>query len=166
MDQFNPLEIVVCGSRRQYYSYDGELYHKTFPYEWAENHAVLHSGPAKCKNCQRFGSWNGVFVAYCANCAEDYKTIGLVRGYGVTDYLCGGIRTNNVEDVDAEFNTYLKDTTLDEIGDKDFMDSLLAYEQECARLEEFCRVKNQKLPVIKGSDTVKDLTQKRINSNK
>ena len=156
MAQFNPLEVVVCGSRRQYYSYDGELYHKSFPYEWAETHADDHTGPAECKNCQAFGSWNGVFVAYCANCAQDYKISGQARGYGVTDYLCYGVRTNNLEDVDAEFNTYLKDTILEEIGDKDFMDSLLAYQQDCAMFQ-------RASVVITSSDTIKDFTEKRIN---
>ena len=118
MAQFNPLEIVILGERRHYYSYDGELYTRTFPFEWAENH-YPGTGPKECGNCSDYGCWNGVFIGYCANCAEhEYQ---FERGSGFI-----GIGKENKKTCDPTkyaFNTYLKDIELDSIGDTDFMDS-------------------------------------------
>jgi len=126
MAQFNPKEVVFNGDRRQYYSYDGQLYTRTFPIEWAENH-LPGTGPEECGNCAWFGSWNGVFIGYCANCVYEYTG---ERGCGFAD--CGveleiyQYKDEHSENADKHlraFDTYLKDIKLDDIGDKDFMDS-------------------------------------------
>jgi hypothetical protein len=75
-----------------------------------------------------------VFLGYCANCA-DYEYNG-ERGRGFID--CG--REDEAEEVKhfpSAFDTYLKDVSLDDVGDKDFMDSakMLLIEEANAYIE-------------------------------
>jgi len=121
MAQFNPKEIRhhYRGDISPYYSYDEELYCGTFPEEWAENHAE-GTGPKECGNCNESGSWNGVFLGYCGNCA-DYVYNG-TRGRG----LVGLGKENNNASVlgyPSIYSTYLKGVAPHEVGDTDFMDS-------------------------------------------
>ena len=100
-------EIVEYGD---YYSYQGELYIKQFPKMWATSH-VPETGPAECENCNFYGSWNGVFIGYCMNCAEyvyEYQ-----RGHGFIEH---GEEVNN-EDIPQlrAMDTYLYGVELDEI---------------------------------------------------
>lgn len=101
----------------KYYSYDGELYTRTFPHEWAKHH-LKNTGPKECVMCNKFGSWNGVFVAYCINCANEYRG---KRGSGVYIYekMC---EINNYNQ-DAAFYTYLNGVDFAHIGDKGMLDS-------------------------------------------
>ena len=121
MAQFNPMEIVYHrrNGKPAYYSYNEELYCGTFPEEWAENHAE-GTGPKECNNCNDHGSWNGVFLGYCANCAA-YPYNG-TRGRGLM-----GLGKENDDPSVLEFpsiySTYLKDVSLHDVGDTDFMDS-------------------------------------------
>jgi len=120
MAQFNPKEFVYHyrNGKPAYYSYNEELYCGTFPEEWVLDH-FPDTGPKECKNCAYYGSWNGVFLGYCANCAYMYNG---ERGQGFIDIgkecdynpeLCGP----------SVFDTYLKGLMPDDVGDKDFMDS-------------------------------------------
>jgi hypothetical protein len=83
----------------------GEVhYHSRFPREWAENHAE-ETGPEACGNCLTYGSLDGIFIGYCANCA-DYVYQG-TRGRGLDE--------NGVEfDSQGEsiYDTYLSGLTL------------------------------------------------------
>jgi hypothetical protein len=73
-------EIIDLGS---YYSYRGELYIRQFPMMWAKSHAP-GTGPEECENCSFHGSWNGVFIGYCANCAQyEYE---YQRGHGFIEH--------------------------------------------------------------------------------
>lgn len=121
MAQFNPKEFVYHyrNGKPAYYSYDEELYCGTFPEEWVLDH-LPDTGPKECGNCAYYGSWNGVFLGYCCNCAQ-YVYNG-ERGHGFIDIgkecdynpeVCGP----------SVFDTYLKGLYPDEVGDKDFMDS-------------------------------------------
>jgi hypothetical protein len=85
------------------------LYLGTFPIEWANSHEE-GTGPNDCDNCLCFGSKDGVFLGYCANCA-DYIYKG-IRGRGM--YY-------NVEEFpsdkgDSIFDTYLKGIDLSFVG--------------------------------------------------
>jgi hypothetical protein len=123
MAQFNPKEFVYhyCNGKPAYYSYDEELYCGTFPTFWAENH-LPGTGPKHCVNCAIYGSWNGVFIGYCANCAH-YEYNG-ERGRGLIDI---GEENNDivVANFPSIFDIYLKDVSLDDVGDKDFMDTTI-----------------------------------------
>jgi hypothetical protein len=107
----------------RYYSYDGELYTRTFPQHWAMNH-IHNTGPKECVTCAKFGSWNGVFVAYCVNCANEYKG---QRGNGVYIYehMCEMIISNNNRN--SAFNTYLYGIDFENIGNKEMFDSEQVY---------------------------------------
>lgn len=113
----------------KYYKYDAELYAPTFPLEWAKNH-LAGTGPECCKMCKTFGLWNGVFIGYCAKCAEHYKG---KRGNGFIFY---GEEKTNEKNTNSAFSTYLKDVDFYEIGDKNLFDSssiieeLSSYEPE------------------------------------
>jgi len=135
MAQYNLKEQLFCGDRHNYYSYDEELYTGTFPLEWAETHLPL-TGPKECGNCRFFGSWNGVFIGYCINCA-----IYQYKGQRGSGFIGNGVEykiTNNdwrdlLEEYQTEqgvpsiFETYLKNIKMDDIGDKDFIDSAKVY---------------------------------------
>lgn len=110
-DQYNPLEFRDFGS---YYSYDNELYTKQFPKEWILEMETDNTGPKFCGNCSKFGSWRGVFVAYCCNCAIDtYKG---ERGPG---FIYNGIERCQENSI-FEIGGYMEGTNFSEIGDIDF----------------------------------------------
>jgi hypothetical protein len=61
----------ICeGSHGLYYRLNGMNYDIRFPLVWAMEHLESESGPINCSNCFDFGHYNGVFLAYCANCSE------------------------------------------------------------------------------------------------
>ena len=103
-----------------YYKVDGELYASQFPREWAIN-SKPYTGPKNCLNCKKYGSWNGVFIGYCLNCA--YHIYKEERGNGFfqkgqehpTDEFLKDLY--HEKDFSAK-NTYLKNVHPDDIGDK------------------------------------------------
>jgi hypothetical protein len=102
-----------------YYEVDGELYAIQFPRQWALNH-LDYTGPKNCMNCKYYGSWNGVFIGYCTNCAREYDTD---RGNGFSDIgeekpTDEFIRDLYYENDYSAKNTYLKNVKPDDIGDK------------------------------------------------
>lgn len=121
MAQFNPKEFVYHyrSGKPAYYSYDGELYCGTFPEKWAENF-LEGTGPKECGNCAHYGSWNGVFMGYCANCAQYYYNGERGRGFIDIGRECD--YNDDMCRVSA-FDTYLKGVSPHDVGDKDFMDS-------------------------------------------
>jgi hypothetical protein len=119
MAQYNPFEQVFGGSNRQYYSYDDELYTSTFPFEWTQTHKK-NTGPKECRECAYAGSYNGVFIGYCVKCADLYDG---ERGPGFIEQGEEYKYSKHYTKENSVFNTYLKDITLDSIGDKDFYDS-------------------------------------------
>ena len=102
-------EIINHGN---YYSYRGQLYIKQFPKMWATSHAP-ETGPEECNNCAFHGSWNGIFIGYCANCAE--YVYEFQRGHG---FIAHGEELDH-EDIPQlrAMDTYLSDVDLDKCGD-------------------------------------------------
>ena len=126
MENTNPDEIIDLGS---YYSFRGELYIKQFPIIWAKSHAS-ETGPEECGNCSFYGSWNGVFIGYCANCAEhiyEYQ-----RGHGFIEHG---------EELDLDIiplramDTYLHGVNLDEI---EYLPNIEFYTMSDSQEEEKC----------------------------
>jgi hypothetical protein len=90
------------------YLYDYQWYHEKFPEEWAVCHKE-GTGPGQCTNCADYGSINGVFIGYCANCAMyDYEG---TRGRGFIDV---GVENSDslVLEYSSAFDTYLKDVDI------------------------------------------------------
>ena len=99
-----------------------------FPLAWSLfknsfiiNGEIYNTGPNFCKNCQFFGFHNGVFLGYCMNCAEVFN---FTRGNGMTD-LYKEVDENmvafdltNYKKENSIWNTYLKNISLNEIGDE------------------------------------------------
>jgi hypothetical protein len=100
---------------KNFYSYDNEPYDNSFPIVWAESH-MKGTGPSDCTCCQKYGSWNGVFVDYCLNCAQIYNG---ERGKGVNDYL---FHYKSIEE-------------LSNIGDTEIMDSAKCFQDDIIYLE-------------------------------
>ena len=108
-----------------------------FPINWAINTNIINkdgflveTGPENCINCKLYGHLNGVFVGYCMNCAEDYE---YERGNGMTDL---GVEVNkemialdlsNIEEKNSIWNTYLKNISIEEIGDENLLEEFTLY---------------------------------------
>jgi len=136
------INIKVCqGSHGIYYYLEFDnpteqeklfpvYYDIHFPLNWVINQKeidtydgrLLFTGPQEhgCDNCKYYGYYNGVFMGYCLNCANVFEC---KRGNGMTDL---GIELE--EDMvafdltyfkkeNSMWNTYLKDVSLDNIGD-------------------------------------------------
>ena len=102
------------GKQGKYYIIDNEKYDIHFPYDWARNHKQnpvngMPSGPKDCDNCRKFGSINGVFVTYCADCFETYKG---ERGLCILT----GIEMANEETIWSAL-PYMRGVPKNEIGD-------------------------------------------------
>jgi len=55
------------------YSYYGIYYANSFQDEWALNH-LPKTGPHECLDCLYHGTYKGIFIDYCMNCAKnEYK---------------------------------------------------------------------------------------------
>ena len=112
-----------------YYSVDCEPYTTTFPIERSLNH-LPETGPKECSNCQHYGSFNGVFVCYCVNCATKYKG---TRGPGVLGPFYDGehLKKEDMNSPLAAMNSYMKGIKFSQIGDKDFCDSVGQNPDKC-----------------------------------
>lgn len=110
------MEAKQIYEHGKFYSYNGELYTKTFPMDWVADQ--LPETGTECKNCMFYGSWNGVFCMYCVDCARLYDG---KRGGGVYGHVCDG-ECGDPNDPTAAANTYLKDVSLKEIGDWEIQD--------------------------------------------
>ena len=114
---------IICSSFRgfvkTYYSYDNELYAGTFPEEWLDHEP--RTGPKECKSCKDKGSWNGVFLGYCGNCA-----IHVYNGTRCKGFISPGVELHNSynHDYDSAFDLYLYGVNLHEVGDTDFHDTM------------------------------------------
>jgi hypothetical protein len=82
------------------YLYDYQWYHEKFPKEWAMSH-LPETGPRQCNNCAEYGSVNGVFIGYCANCA-----VYCYEGSRCRGFMGDGVELDN-EHLSA-FDTYLE----------------------------------------------------------
>ena len=110
------MEATHISDHGKFYSYNGELFTKTFPMEWAVDQ--LPETGTECNNCLFYGFWNGVFCMYCVDCASLYDG---KRGGGVYGHVCDG-ECGDPHSPTAAVNTYLKDVSLKEIGDWEIQD--------------------------------------------
>ena len=102
-----------------YYVHKDNLYSVYFPEKWAVE-PIECTGPECCASCQEYGFWNGVFIAYCYQCAvHSYHG---KRGRGMVG--CG-VEANYADTmhIPSMFETYLKDVDLDTIGDINIEDT-------------------------------------------
>ena len=110
-------QFKICGEKRNYYVYDNELYTSTFPMDWVVDR-IPGTGPTECIACSRNGSWNGVFVGYCVDCATNqYNSL---RGSG---FISPGKERSVMHPYWSASATYLSGIEWSDIGDTDFCDS-------------------------------------------
>ena len=95
------------------------------------NNRNLSTGPLYCNNCKYFGFYNGVFIGYCMNCSEEFCN---ARGNGLTDEE--GVEINEkmvafdltyFSKEKSIWNTYLKEVSLNEIGDSHLKEEFELY---------------------------------------
>jgi hypothetical protein len=102
----NEEQIVYFENHK---TYCGQKYVRTFPDEWILDE--LPETGRECDNCKFFGSWRGVMLGYCLNCAEycyDYsRSFGFV-GQSVEEFS---------ENPNSATMTYLLGIDLEKIGD-------------------------------------------------
>jgi len=85
------------------------MYHNNFPNQWRDTH-LPGTGPEECPNCAYYGSVNGLFVGYCANCAiHEYNGS---RGRGFIDIGVEKI-TEETLGFQSVFDTYLFEVELE-----------------------------------------------------
>ena len=85
-DQRNITHYSI-NDNRICYSYCGIYYANSFQDEWALNH-LPKTGPHECLDCLYYGTYKGIFVDYCVNCAKnEYKG---TRGSGITEKIDKG----------------------------------------------------------------------------
>ena len=155
----NDCQITYGGEFNQFYTIsgqDGVKYDKDFPVEWAKTH-LPHTGPIDCKNCAIYGSYKGVFIGYCCNCAQDYEHERGGLGFANGQELCADKPSSNSSSAystcyDRIFNdqnnyfsdwktrysaanTYLMDVSYDAIGITAEVDRELdpEYKERCLR---------------------------------
>ena len=127
--QFSNIDNEVTfyqGKQGKYYVIDGEKYDIHFPLYWATCHNGAYpediAGPKSCLNCKEYGSVNGVFVAYCLNCAYHVFEETREGSDGTPESL------QNL--------SYLRDVPISEIGDvykEDYSDDycIEVIEEDC-----------------------------------
>ena len=92
-------------------------YISTFPNEWIEQENS-ECGPKNCCNCAIHGTFNGIFVGYCANCAQ--FVYNYERGNGFVSQgreLLGPVRT-------SAWNTYMNYVELENIKNTNLEDDV------------------------------------------
>lgn len=149
MEGFDTKDCIKClGNKGNYYFYDGDLYTETFPQDWLKSHDEDKTGPKFCVSCRINGTWNGVFIGYCPECAEKYNG---KRGSGfIYGRECGSHYDPNCN----AFNTYLLGITLDNIGDTDFLDSknLFSLSDDDSNSSDICELDIDKSYCIEYND--------------
>ena len=131
---------IIQGSHQKIYQIGTVQYDIHFPLHWAlepMKDEYFTYGPSECNNCLEYGSYRGVFIGYCLNCAKMYQ---YKKGNGFLD--CG-VECSEDEEDDAKvdrreaknsaWNTYLKNVKLEDIGwdyYPPFVDDLLSVEEE------------------------------------
>lgn len=110
------MNKLIYTNGDNFYVFKGIVYDRHFPIEWAMNPRKLDNDftccPIDCLNCLDYGSYNGVFIGYCANCAQVYD---YQRGNGFID---SGIEEEGegFNEKNSVWNSYLKYVSLNEIG--------------------------------------------------
>jgi len=98
-----------------------------FPFEWADDdkkysceYFKSQVGPRYCYNCIHFGFHNGVFIGYCANCAnilEYSRGNGLLPDGEEVSSKTIAFDLTNIKEKNSIWNTYLNKERIEEIGD-------------------------------------------------
>lgn len=104
-------EQIIISPCNQYYTYKGIHYDIAFPIFWVL-HEYQNTGPHQCGNCKDYGTFRGVFLMYCANCAKYHYDNEV--GYGAIEPGSEFIEGNDIEK--SAWNTYLKNRELQYIG--------------------------------------------------
>jgi hypothetical protein len=100
----------------KYYIVNGIAYDIHFPLEWVISDHCEGDGDNVCMNCLYYGSYRGVFIGYCIDCARYHN---YERGNGLIDRFVESdfVEIENHTSDDGIWNTYLKGVNPFTIGD-------------------------------------------------
>jgi len=127
---------IIQGSHQKIYQIGAVQYDIHFPLLWAlepiKDEKGFIYGPSDCSNCLGYGSYRGVFIGYCLNCAKIY---GYERGNGFITHGVECSEGDNREAKNSVWNTYLKNVKLEDIGwdflvDPPFVDNWVSDAEE------------------------------------
>lgn len=133
---------IIQGRCQKIYQIGTVQYDIHFPLHWALEPKQLEDGfvcgPSYCNNCLEYGSYRGVFIGYCLNCAYEY---GYERGNGFLYHGVECLVGNGREAKNSVWNTYLKNVNLEDIGwnswvEPPFVDDWVSEEAEEHEVEE------------------------------
>jgi hypothetical protein len=123
------------GSCGEYYKINNICYDIHFPIDWVFQQPIfdidivhpneIPFGPETCYNCFAYGYYNGVFIGYCATCAD---IINNERGNGL---IGDGVEMEG-DERKSIWNLYLQNVSLEEIGDR----NLYIDHSECVRVRD------------------------------
>jgi hypothetical protein len=102
---------IIVSPCKQFYTYKDIHYDIAFPIFWIL-YEQPETGPHHCNNCRDYGTFRGVFLMYCANCASYIYNNNV--GYGAIEPGVELIEENNIEK--SAWHTYLKTRDLKYIG--------------------------------------------------
>ena len=102
---------IIVSPCKQFYTYKDIHYDIAFPIFWIL-YEQPETGPHHCNNCRDYGTFRGVFLMYCANCAPHIYNNNV--GYGAIEPGVELIEENNIEK--SAWHTYLKTRDLKYIG--------------------------------------------------
>jgi len=102
-------------------------YHPSFPNEWTISHEP-GTGPEQCNNCADYGSYQGQFIGYCANCAV-YVYEGR-RGRGFIN-ICTELSTEQTRKWASAYETYLSHVEFARFSDElsSFAEDEISYDE-------------------------------------
>lgn len=126
---------IIQGSCQKIYQIGTVQYDIHFPLHWALDPMQLENdyvcGPSHCNNCLEYGSYRGVFIGYCLNCATEY---GYERGNGFMTHGVECSEGDGREPKNSVWNTYLKNVDLEKVGwhlvDPPFVDDWVSSDAE------------------------------------
>ena len=121
----------VVSDDGSFYTYKCVDYHIDFPIYWAKNH-FEDTGPHECMNCAFYGVQNGLFVAYCRNCAR-YTYNGERREEITSDR--GVIINNDNEAADNGENLNDQNLASNEMDEWDDYGPTFEYECNCFQFD-------------------------------
>ena len=125
---------ITINSKQRYYTVNGQKekikYSTWFPLEWAlydtfvepivekKDNANQYVGSISCANCQKYGTFRGVFIQYCKNCVKERRpgcncVLQEIIPPKITTGELFGYHCNNANCI---FKSYLMDVNLCQIG--------------------------------------------------
>lgn len=117
----NPIICIdeATGKPLNYYWLNNAHFAEQFPHKWA--HSQLPNTGTECSVCMVKGSWAGVVIGYCRQCANLYRDSGDDRGPGFRNV---GIEYDETDPTSANM-TYMANVPWEKVGKTEHLEEQL-----------------------------------------